>query len=94
MRQRKEDPAPDAEPNMVDMNIPQPITAELYYSSCDEIDRHNRCRLESLDIEKMGTKYWSKQFNISVFAMHVVDVWLAYQGITITAETQAGLLSW
>ena len=36
----------------------------------------------------MGTKDWSKQFNLSVFAMNVVNVWLAYKVITGTAETQ------
>ena len=75
---------------MVELTIPQPITAELYYSACGQIDRKNRRRQESLNIEKkLGTKDWSKRFNLSVFAMNVVDVWLAYQGITGTAETQA-----
>ena len=39
--------------------------------------------------KKFGTKDWSKRFNLSVFAMNVVDVWLAYQGITRKAEIQA-----
>ena len=73
---------------MVELTIKQPITEELYYSTCGQIDRHNRCRQESLDIKK-GNKYWSKQFNISVFAMNVVDAWLEYQGITRTADIQA-----
>ena len=71
------------------MTIPQTITAELYYSSCGKIDRHNRCRQESLEIEKkLGTKDWSKRFNRSVFEVNVVNIWLAYQGITKTAENQ------
>ena len=37
----------------------------------------------------MGTKYWSKRFNISVFVMNVVNVWLAYQCITGMEDTQA-----
>ena len=37
----------------------------------------------------MGTKDWSKRFNMYFFAMNVVGVWLEYQGITRTAETQA-----
>ena len=41
-----------------------------------------------LTLKNMGTKDWSKRFNLSVFAMGVVDVWLAYQGITGTLETQ------
>ena len=70
-------PAPNAYPNMVDLTIPYPIIEELYYSVCDQIDRHNRCRQEIIDIEKkLGTKYWSKRFNISVFKMNVVNVWL------------------
>ena len=90
-RWRQEDPAPNADPNMVDLTIPQTTTAELYYIACGQIDRHNRCRQESLDIEKkLGTKYWSKRFNLSVFAMNVVYFWLDYQGITGMAETQAG----
>ena len=36
----------------------------------------------------MGTKDWLKWFNLSNFAMNVVNVWLAYQGITRTAESQ------
>ena len=39
--------------------------------------------------EKLGTKYWPKRFNLYVFAINVVDVWLAYQGIPGTADTQA-----
>ena len=69
-RWRQEYPAPNAETNMVELTIPQPITAELYYIACSQIDRHNRCRQESLDIEKkLGTKDWSKRFNLSILAM-------------------------
>ena len=42
------------------------------------IGKIGECHQESLEIEKkLGTKDWSKQFNISVFAMNVVGVWLA-----------------
>ena len=30
LRWRQDDPSPNAEPNMVEMTIPQPITAEIY----------------------------------------------------------------
>ena len=49
-RWRQEDPAPNSDPNMVELTIPQPITAELYYSTCGQIDSHNRYRQESLDV--------------------------------------------
>ena len=90
MRLRQEDPAPNAEPNMVDLTNPQTIKADIYYRSCDQIDRHNRCRQESLYTEKkMGTEYCSNRFNLSIFSMNVVNFWLEYQGITKTAEIQA-----
>ena len=54
MQWRQEEPDPNAELNMVEMTTPQPITSELYYSACGQIDRHNRCRQESLDIGKIG----------------------------------------
>ena len=75
---------------MFAINIPHLIKAETYYSACEKIDRQNRCRQEILDIrKKLGTKYWSKGFNLSIFAMNVVDVWLAYQCINGTEDTQA-----
>ena len=46
------DPSPNADPNVVELTIPQPITAEIYYITRGHIDRHNRCRQESLDIKK------------------------------------------
>ena len=92
---RKDDPSPNADPDMVELTIPQPTTADIYYSACGQIDRHNRCRQESLDTEKkFGTKYWLKFFNLSVFVMNVVDVWLVYQGINRTADTQADLYNY
>ena len=42
-----------------------------------------------LTSKSLGTKYWSKRFNLSVFSINVVDVWLVHQGITGRAETQA-----
>ena len=49
---RQEDPTHNAEPNMVELTIPQPIKAEIYYRTCGQIDRKNRFRQESLDIKK------------------------------------------
>ena len=37
------------------IQTPQLITAEIYYSACGQIDRHNMCREESLEIKiKVG----------------------------------------
>ena len=73
---------------MVELTTPQQTTAEIYYSACGQINRHNRCHQESLDIKKLDTKDGSKRFNLSVFAMDVVDIWLAYQVINRTADNQ------
>ena len=42
----------------------------------------------------MVTKDWLKRFNLSVFEMNVVNVWLEYQGITGTVETQSGFYNY
>jgi hypothetical protein len=36
----------------VKIKVPQPEAAEVYYSCCASIDRHNRCRQADLGIEK------------------------------------------
>ena len=41
-----------------------------------------------LTSKNLVTKYWSKQFNLSVLAMDVFNDWLAYQGIAGTVENQ------
>ena len=51
MQWRQYEPAPNSGPNMVKLTIPQPITAEIYYIASGQIDRHNMCLQESLDIE-------------------------------------------
>ena len=75
---------------MVELNIPQTITEDIYYSECGQIDRHNRCRQERIDTGKnLGTKYFSKRFNLSVFAINVVNVWLVHQCINRTTDNKA-----
>ena len=49
---RQEDPAPDSEPNIVNLTTPKTIATEIYYIACVQINRHTRFRQESIDIEK------------------------------------------
>ena len=50
---------PDAPPKRVKLKIPQPKSAEIYYSTCTLIDRHNRARQDDLMLEqKLGTNDW------------------------------------
>jgi hypothetical protein len=39
-------------PERVTLSVPQPQVAELYYSACAKIDRHNRCRQDNLMMER------------------------------------------
>lgn len=58
----------------------QPKCVELYYSSCAMIDRHNRCRQDSLGIEKkLGTLDWDRRVNLSILSMYIVDSWLTWR---------------
>ena len=54
--------------------VSQPKIAEIYYSTCSAIDKHNRLRQDDLRIEKkVETVNWSTRVNLSIFAMVVVD---------------------
>ena len=69
----------NAPPDRVDLEIPQPKAAEIYYDTTSSIDQHNRCRQDDLSIEwKLGTWDWSKRVNLSILGMCVVDSWFVY----------------
>jgi hypothetical protein len=68
-----------ADPQLVDLVVPQPKAAETYYETCAMIDRHNRHRQDTLGIEnKLVTQSWSMRVNLTILSMIVVDAWLAY----------------
>jgi hypothetical protein len=47
---------------VVELTVPQPQAAEIYYSACDMIDRHNRCRQDDLQLEhKVNSLTWWKK---------------------------------
>ena len=84
MQWRQDEPVLNTDTNMVELTTPHSIEADIYYTACEQIDRHNRCLQESLDIKKLGAKDWSKRFNLSVFAMNVgwsaQPYWYLYLG--------------
>ena len=89
MRWRQINQEENAPPEYVELEVPQPKAAEIYYSTCSMIDRHNRCRQADLGIEiALGTHDWDKRVNLSIFSMIVVDTWLVYKNCTNTAEYQ------
>jgi hypothetical protein len=68
-------------PARVELNVPQPHVAEIYFLVCAMIDRHNRCRQYDLMLErKVGTQDWSFHVNCSLLGVIVVDAWLLYSG--------------
>ena len=69
--------------------MPQPKGSELYYKTCDAVDKHNRYRKSSIIIEKkFGTKDWEMQTNMYLAAICIVDTCLEYKLSTVTEETQ------
>lgn len=42
----------DAVPERVEVIVPHPKAAEIYYSACGMIDRHNCCRQDDLELER------------------------------------------
>jgi Transposase IS4 len=89
-RWRQVNQQPDAEPERVELQVQQPEAAELYYSTCAMIERHNRYRQDDLQLEKkLQTKEWSMRVGMSIFGMIVVDTWIVYKEATDTAEPVA-----
>jgi Transposase IS4 len=88
-RWRQVDTVPNADPSNVELLVPQPKAAEVYYSACGMIDRHNRARQDTLGLEgKLETHDWAIRVNMTIFAMTVVDTWLAYSQCTETQKSQ------
>lgn len=77
----------DAPPERVQLTVPQPRAAELYYKVCAKIDQHNRDRQSTLGIErKLVTNEWSLRVCLSIFSMIVVDTWKVYSALTYGHE--------
>ena len=75
----------------VDVNptIMQTKASEIYYGACYNIDQHNRCRQESLDIwKKLQTHEWYKRANIGIFSMSVLYAWICNINAKKVEETQ------
>ena len=72
------DYAPNVDPEMVDMLIPQPKAAGNYKNMCISVDQHNRHCQDTLKPEKIETKDWRKRVNMKTFSICVVDNWLAW----------------
>jgi hypothetical protein len=73
----------NADPERVKITLDVPKATEIYYLTCSKTDQHNRCRQDTLNLEKkLETKEWHRRFNMSIFGMVVVDSWMLYKGCT------------
>jgi hypothetical protein len=80
----------NAAPEKVDIEVPIPKAAELYYKVCGKVDQHNRDRQHTLGIEtKLRTNDWSMQVNMSILSMIIVDSWKAYSQLTFGLDSDA-----
>jgi Transposase IS4 len=76
-------------PENVELIVPQPQAAEVYYSCCAKIDQHNRHRQDTLGLEKVWkTKKWDLRVNMTILGMILVGSWKVYSLMTKGNETQ------
>jgi Transposase IS4 len=80
-RWRQIDLTPNADPEFVDVVVPQPSACNVYYNACGRIDQHNRLRQSLLMLEtKLKTTLWWRRVNMSLFGMCVVDAYMLAVG--------------
>jgi Transposase IS4 len=71
---RQRDTTPNAAPELESIRLPQPEAVQVYYDGCGKIDKHNRHRQDSLNLEKkVQVMSWGHRANHSIFGMCVVD---------------------
>jgi len=68
------------------LTVAQPQVVETYDQCSAQIDRHNRCRQDDLQLEhKLIRHDWLMRVNLSLLGMCVVDTWMLYSGAHGTA---------
>ena len=88
-RWRQINPAVNADPENVVLEVPQPKAAEIYYSCCGKVDQNNRHRQDTLRIEhKIETNNWAARVNMSIVAMCLVDTWMVWKLATESNQKQ------
>jgi Transposase IS4 len=89
IRQRWRQLVIDRSPTKVELTVPQPLAAEVYYTTCAVIDQHNRDRQDTLMIErKLKTHDWATRVNLSIFAIILVDCWRVYSKLSFNATNK------
>ena len=77
----------NADPDRVELEIPQNKMIKTYYDICADIDRHNRQRQDDLELERIvKTVTWWKRVCMSVFGMIVVATGNFYSEVVHQSE--------
>jgi len=73
------DETEDAKPERVEIKLPQPKAAAIYYSANGKIDQINQIWQDDLQLErKFVTKNWTMRFNMLILGMIIVDTLKVY----------------
>ena len=87
-RMRQVNQEENAEPEMVRLQMPQPLCSSVCCDNCGRVDQHNRVRQDGLKLEtKFGTHDWSQRHNLSFLSVCVVDAFNVFKGCRETDET-------
>ena len=61
---------------MVYLNIPIPVSEDMYYATRSDFDKNNQRRCDDIKLEKrLGTHIWYLSVNMSIFVVSVVDTY-------------------
>jgi len=68
------------------LTVAQPQVVETYYPCRAQIDRHNQCLQDDIQLEhKLIANEWSMRVKLSPLGICVVDAWVLYSGAHGTA---------
>jgi hypothetical protein len=71
----------------MELTIPQPMAAELFYVVAVIVNRHNHSCQDNLQLErKLEMHDWSLRVNFLILGMHIIDTWLAWKGLGLCKE--------
>ena len=61
---------------MVNLDIPKPLSSDIYYATWSAIYQNNKRKCNYIKLEKkLGTHSWDHQVNLSTFGVSVVDTY-------------------
>ena len=66
----------NADAHMVGLDIPEPVSEDMYYATFSAFDQHSISRCNDLKLEKKLVNHsWDKSVNLIVFGVYIVDTY-------------------